>query len=88
MKKVSLALFLSIGALAGAAYAQDRPPVNTVVESTDPDAVAQVEQHARDAQDAAASSEMTPAPHKPHHRRMHKPMSKPDTGASAPAGNS
>lgn len=88
MKQVSLALFLSLGALAGAAHAQDRPPVNTVVESTDPDAVAQVEQHARDAQDSAAASEMAPAPRAPRHHRMHKPMHKPDMGASAPAGNS
>lgn len=71
MKKVSLAVFLSACAFAGAVHAQQRPPANTVVRITDPDAVAQAEQRARAAQASAQRNAPTPGKYAPHHRVHH-----------------
>lgn len=75
MKKVSLAILVSLTALTGAAYAQD----NGVTMSTDPAKAADVEQRAQDlqAKQQAMESEQTmPAKHHKamsHHKKMAKP---------------
>lgn len=73
MKKMSLAVLISLSALTGAAYAQDE---NGVTMSTDPQRAADVEQHAQELQ---SRQEAAPAPMhmkeehaKPHHH--HKDM--------------
>jgi hypothetical protein len=76
MKKVSLALLVSLSALAGAAYAQTD---NGITESTDPAKVAEFEQHAQavQAQQEAMPHE-APMKHKPahHHKKGTAPESK------------
>jgi hypothetical protein len=62
MKKVSLAVLVSLSALAGAAYAQD----NGITESTDPAKAADIEQRAQALQ---AQQEAMP-----HETMKHKPM--------------
>ncbi|MGA7777660.1 MAG: hypothetical protein WCA85_08090 [Paraburkholderia sp.] len=75
MKKVSLAILVSLTALTGAAYAQD----NGVTMSTDPAKAADVEQRAQDLQakqEAMESKSSMPAMHHkamPHHKKMAKP---------------
>jgi hypothetical protein len=76
MKKVSLAMLVSLSALMGTAYAQD----NGVTMSTDPAKAADVEQRAQDlqAQQQAAESEHSAMPAKhhmkaPHHMKAAKP---------------
>jgi hypothetical protein len=72
MKKVSLAVLLSLSALTGAAYAQND---NGITMSTDPQRAADVEQRAQDLQ---ARQQATPAPmpmkehSKPHHHHKEK----------------
>ncbi|MFP6558672.1 hypothetical protein WJ542_10175 [Paraburkholderia sp. B3] len=72
MKKMSLAVLISLSALTGAAYAQDE---HGVTMSTDPQRAADVEQHAQELQ---SRQEAAPAPMhmkehaKPHHH--HKDM--------------
>jgi stringent starvation protein B len=81
MKKVSLAILVSLSALTGAAYAQD----NGVMMSTDPAKAADVEQRAQalEAQQQAAESEKPAMPAK-HHKAPHhkKPAMKMDKAAS------
>ncbi|MFM0080850.1 hypothetical protein P0D72_18540 [Paraburkholderia sediminicola] len=75
MKKVSLAILLSLSAVTGAAYAQD----NGVIMSTDPAKAADVEQRAQDLQNRQQAMESAPMPEKhhkmaPHHKKAAKPM--------------
>ncbi|RKE36614.1 hypothetical protein B0G76_2816 [Paraburkholderia sp. BL23I1N1] len=76
MKKVSLAILVSLGAVTGAAYAQD----NGVMMSTDPAKAADVEQRAQELQNRQQAMESAPAmPEKhhkmaPHHKKAAKPM--------------
>jgi hypothetical protein len=73
MKKVSLAVLISLSALTGAAYAQDD---NGITMSTDPQRAADVEQRAQELQ---SRQEATPAPmnmkehSKSHHHHKDKP---------------
>jgi stringent starvation protein B len=82
MKKVSLAILVSLSALAGTAYAQD----NGVTMSTDPAKAADVEQRAQDlqAQQQAMESEKPAMPAKHHKMAPHhkKPAMKMDKAAS------
>jgi hypothetical protein len=72
MKKVSLAILVSLSALTGAAYAQTD---NGVTMSTDPAKAADVEQRAQDlqAQQQAEESRQSamPAMHHSHKKAMH-----------------
>jgi DNA-binding transcriptional regulator of glucitol operon len=80
MKKVSLAILVSLSALTGAAYAQTD---NGVMMSTDPAKAADVEQRAQDLQakqQAMESQQSMPAMHHkmehkkaPHHMKAAKP---------------
>jgi len=69
MKKVSLAILVSLSAVTGAAYAQD----NGVMMSTDPAKAADVEQRAQDlqAQQQAAENQQSAMPAKHHKKAMH-----------------
>ena len=79
MKKVSLAILVSLSALTGAAYAQ----TDGVTMSTDPAKAADVEQRAQDLQakqQAMESQQSMPAMHHkmehkkaPHHMKAAKP---------------
>ncbi|WP_028227191.1 hypothetical protein [Paraburkholderia ferrariae] len=71
MKKVSLAVLISLSALTGAAYAQDE---NGITMSTDPQKAADIEQHAQDLQArqeaAPMHMDMNMKEHgKPHHHK-------------------
>lgn len=80
MKKVSLAILVSLSAVTGAAYAQD----NGVMMSTDPAKAADVEQRAQDLQNRQQTMESAPpaAPMKHHKGTMHhKKAPKTDTGS-------
>jgi hypothetical protein len=70
MKKVSLAILVSLSALTGAAYAQSD---NGVMMSTDPAKAADVEQRAQDlqAQQQAAENQQSAMPAKHHKKAMH-----------------
>ncbi len=71
MKKVSLAVLLSLSALTGAAYAQDD---NGITMSTDPQRAADVEQRAQDLQARQQAAPMPMKEHsKPHHHHKEKP---------------
>lgn len=74
MKKVSLAILVSLTALTGAAYAQD----NGVTMSTDPAKAADVEQRAQDLQAKQQAMENAPAMPAKHHKAMshHKKAAK------------
>jgi len=70
MKKVSLAILISLGAVTGAAYAQE----SGVTMSTDPARAADVEQRAQQLQNRPQTMESAPAPMKhhkssPHHKK-------------------
>ncbi|MGF6569531.1 hypothetical protein SAMN05443245_1533 [Paraburkholderia fungorum] len=69
MKKVSLAILVSLSAVAGAAYAQD----NGITMSNDPAKAADIEQRAQDLQNRQQSMSAAPAMsdkhHKPHHHK-------------------
>jgi stringent starvation protein B len=70
MKNVSLAILISLGAVTGAAYAQE----SGVTMSTDPAKAADVEQRAQDLQNRQQTMESAPAPMKhqkssPHHNK-------------------
>jgi stringent starvation protein B len=80
MKKVSLAILVSLSAVTGAAYAQD----NGVTMSTDPAKAADVEQRAQDLQNRQQAMQSAPMPEKhhkmaPHH---HKKPAKADAAGS------
>lgn len=64
MKKVSLAILVSLSAVTGAAYAQD----NGVMMSTDPAKAADVEQRAQDLQSRQQAMESAPAMPAKHHK--------------------
>jgi len=57
MKKMSLAILISLGAMTGAAYAQE----SGVTMSTDPARAADVEQRAQDLQNRQQTMETAPA---------------------------
>ncbi|CAB3769752.1 hypothetical protein [Paraburkholderia solisilvae] len=59
MKKVSLAVLVSLSALTGAAYAQQD---NGITMSTDPAKAADIEQRAQDLQARQQAMESAPAP--------------------------
>jgi hypothetical protein len=67
MKKVSLAILVSLSAITGAAYAQD----NGVMMSTDPAKAADVEQRAQDLQNRQQAMESTSAMPAKHHKMTH-----------------
>ncbi len=64
MKKVSLAILVSLSAVAGAAYAQD----NGIMMSTDPAKAADIEQRAQDLQNRQQSMVRAPAMSEKHHK--------------------
>ncbi|WP_322049036.1 hypothetical protein [Paraburkholderia sp. J67] len=70
MKKVSLAVLISLSALTGAAYAQSD---NGVMMSTDPAKAADVEQRAQDLQSRQQAAMQAPdeAPMKHHKKGGH-----------------
>ncbi|WP_109479474.1 hypothetical protein [Paraburkholderia sp. C35] len=69
MKKVSLAILVSLSALTGAAYAQQDQGIQM---STDPAKAADVEQRAQDLQNRQQAMESAPAaPMKHHGKGMH-----------------
>ncbi|MFM0731347.1 hypothetical protein PQQ52_12760 [Paraburkholderia sediminicola] len=81
MKKVSLAILVSLSAVTGAAYAQD----NGVMMSTDPAKAADVEQRAQDLQNRQQAMESTPAMPAKHHKMAphhHKKAAKADAASS------
>ncbi|APR36242.1 MULTISPECIES: hypothetical protein [unclassified Paraburkholderia] len=71
MKKVSLAVLVSLSALTGAAYAQQDG--SGITMSTDPQKAAEIEQHAQDVQARQQQMESMPAQHhqkgKTHHKK-------------------
>ncbi|AUT59794.1 hypothetical protein [Paraburkholderia terrae] len=67
MKKVSLAILVSLSALTGAAYAQDQG----VRMSTDPAKAADVEQRAQDLQAKQQAMESPPPAPMKHQKGMH-----------------
>jgi curli biogenesis system outer membrane secretion channel CsgG len=69
MKKVSLAILVSLCAAAGAAYAQD----NGITTSTDPAKAADIEQRAQDLQNREQSMGSAPAAPKHHKMAPHHP---------------
>lgn len=73
MKKVSLAILISLSALTGAAYAQTD---SGVIMSTDPQKAAQFEQHAQEVQAAQQAAQSETMPMK-EHTRMHHHHKKP-----------
>ncbi|SEC62328.1 hypothetical protein SAMN02787142_1680 [Burkholderia sp. WP9] len=79
MKKVSLAILVSLSAVTGAAYAQD----NGVMMSTDPAKAADVEQRAQDLQNRQQAMESAPAAPMKHHKGAthHKKAPKADAGS-------
>ena len=85
MKKVSLAILVSLSVLTGAAYAQTD---NGVTMSTDPAKAADVEQRAQDlqSQQQAAESQHSSMPamhHKMEHKKAphHMKAAKPDAAS-------
>jgi stringent starvation protein B len=82
MKKVSLAILVSLSAVTGAAYAQD----NGVMMSTDPAKAADVEQRAQDLQNRQQTMESAPAMSEKHHKMAphhhHKKAAKADAASS------
>ena len=78
MKKVSLAILVSLCAAASAAYAQD----NGIITSTDPAKAADIEQHAQDLQNREQSMGTAPAAPTKHHKTApHHPKKGADSGA-------
>lgn len=72
MKKMSLAVLLSLSALTGAAYAQTE---NGITTSTDPQKAADIEQHAQELQQRqeAAQQAMPMKEHSKMHHHHKKP---------------
>lgn len=80
MKKVSLAILVSLSAVTGLAYAQD----NGVMMSTDPAKAADVEQRAQDLQSKQQAMENAPAMPEKHHKMTphhHKKAAKADASS-------
>ena len=80
MKKVSLAILVSLSALTGAAYAQTD---NGVMMSTDPAKAADVEQRAQDLQAKQQAMESQPAMPAKHHKKAphHMKATKPEAAS-------
>ena len=80
MKKVSLAILVSLSALTGAAYAQTD---NGVTMSTDPAKAADVEQRAQQLQSQQQAAESQPAMPAKHHKKAphHMKAAKPDAAS-------
>ena len=80
MKKVSLAILVSLSALTGAAYAQTD---NGVTMSTDPAKAADVEQRAQELQSQQQAAESQPAMPAKHHKKAphHMKAAKPDAAS-------
>jgi hypothetical protein len=80
MKKVSLAILVSLSALTGAAYAQSD---NGVMMSTDPAKAADVEQRAQDLQAKQQAMESQPAMPAKHHKKAphHMKAAKPEAAS-------
>jgi hypothetical protein len=78
MKKMSLALLVSLGAVTGAAYAQD----NGITTSTDPAKVADIEQRAQDLQNRQQTMQNSPAPTGKHHKMSPHHSKKADASSS------
>ena len=80
MKKVSLAILVSLSALTGAAYAQTD---NGVTMSTDPAKAADVEQRAQDLQAKQQAMESQPAMPAKHHKKAphHMKAAKPEAAS-------
>ncbi|RDJ97854.1 hypothetical protein [Paraburkholderia lacunae] len=81
MKKVSLAILVSLSAVTGAAYAQE----GGVMMSTDPAKAADVEQRAQDLQNRQQAMESAPAmPAAKHHKAAphHKKAAKAEAASS------
>ncbi|MGF6729595.1 DNA-binding transcriptional regulator of glucitol operon [Paraburkholderia youngii] len=79
MKKVSMAILVSLCAAAGAAYAQDQG----ITTSTDPAKAADVEQRAQALQNREQSMESAPAAPAKHHKMApHHPKKGTDTSGT------
>jgi DNA-binding transcriptional regulator of glucitol operon len=80
MKKVSLAILVSLSALTGAAYAQTD---NGVTMSTDPAKAADVEQRAQELQSQQQAMESQPAMPAKHHKKAphHMKAAKPEAAS-------
>ena len=80
MKKVSLAILVSLSALTGAAYAQTD---NGVMMSTDPAKAADVEQRAQQLQSQQQAAESQPAMPAKHHKKAphHMKAAKPEAAS-------
>jgi DNA-binding transcriptional regulator of glucitol operon len=80
MKKVSLAILVSLSALTGTAYAQTD---NGVTMSTDPAKAADVEQRAQELQSQQQAMESQPAMPAKHHKKAphHMKAAKPEAAS-------
>ncbi|RKT27506.1 hypothetical protein B0G69_3330 [Paraburkholderia sp. RAU2J] len=78
MKKMSLAILVSLGAVTGAAYAQD----NGIMTSTDPAKAADVEQRAQDLQNRQQAMQSAPAMPEKHHKMSPHHHKKADASSS------
>ncbi|MBB5504244.1 hypothetical protein [Paraburkholderia atlantica] len=79
MKKVSMAILVSLCAGAGSAYAQDQG----ITTSTDPAKAADVEQRAQDLQNREQSMGTAPAAPAKHHKMApHHPKKSADTSGT------
>ncbi|QQC64968.1 hypothetical protein [Paraburkholderia ginsengisoli] len=79
MKRMSLAVLVSLGAVTGAAYAQD----NGITMSTDPAKVADVEQRAQDLQNRQQAMQSAPATSEKHHKMSPHHRKKPADASSS-----
>ena len=78
MKKVSVAILVSLSAVAGAAYAQD----NGITTSTDPAKAADVEQRAQELQNRQQAMPSAPAMPEKHHKMTPRHHKKADASSS------
>jgi len=86
MKKISLALFLSLFALAGYGASKTPAPTSEIRESGDPDKAAAVEQHASELQAQQQKMESSGSSgSKKSKKSKHKKSSKPSTSGEGAA---
>ncbi|MFL9962091.1 hypothetical protein PQR02_13505 [Paraburkholderia sediminicola] len=78
MKKVSVAILVSLTAITGAAYAQD----NGITMSIDPAKAADVEQRAQDLQNRQQAMQSAPAMPEKHHKTAPHHHKKADASGS------
>jgi hypothetical protein len=78
MKKVSVAILVSLTAITGAAYAQD----SGITMSTDPAKAADVEQRAQDLQNRQQAMPSAPAMPEKHHKMAPHHHKKADASSS------